>query len=807
MSSAPEGSQIIEDEDKAVKAKRMQEQCFLIYNFEGFAGSNRSKTYKHFVPIGGSPTEIVQKLLAIPNLHGLMSIPPYLLSSLVPQIRIYKVHYPSENSEGETVEMPFEDFLNTAMLDKMTMSGQDRGMGVGLKSFEWELLGTNPAESDNNIKAKLKLHFNTLHDFVIPRGKAENGDEISYMNLIVPVRKFNIDTSNQCGDNQGEGERSYNNKYFRLKCSVGYGTPTGSVWEDAAQGGPLLKAIDNARQFFYLTLISHSLDFKEDGSLDLEIEYVAAMEGALVHPKADVLLSGVNNEQMSSINQRATERASERKRHADSVSAENDRNCGKDEDDRETEAREEQEESEEELKQGEAEDRAILYNGILTALEESNSIYAIKLKEEDLGELEGEQQNFSGATSQPPRTVWSADKVTTERGDPVRGSTSDLSSAVGEAVDDAAEAAGSFTQDGAEPNESKVHYFHFGDLIDVALNCLYRTSAPDVLSELKVITGPFVYFNPRTGKLTDEFGMCDIPISMNLFQIWFMDYVVKPQRTTYKLKQFIKDAVTSLIGAAMKPECFGKDYGSAPAKLSLQLIEAPATNDGKCRITGTDPSGAIGGKRANFSDILPYPDAVSMETAKAFSYLFMYVSSSGAKGFGPPQDGEGTREERDAKLGTYHLRIGSDTGLMKKAKFKKSDQPYAREARMEKAGDLDGDSLREKYDADVEMFGNAIFKPGTHVYIDPTTVGAGNPQDVATIARRMGLGGYFMVTNVKSSIESGKFTTDLKCIWTASGTGNVPEDACSNDNDCQAGGTSSSGPSGAGAPSGSTGSV
>ena len=790
---------IIEDEDKAVSAKRLQEQCFFIYNFEGFARSNKSKTYKHFVPIGGSPTEIVQKLLAIPNLHGLMSIEPYLLSSLVPQIRLYKVHYQTEGSEGVPVEMPFEDHLDKTMLSSITASGQQRGMGVGLKSFEWELLGTNPAESDNNIKAKLKLHFNTLEDFVTPRGRHEPTDtDISYMNLIVPVRKFEVDTSKQCGDNKQEGERNYNNKYFRLKTSVGYGTPMGSIWEDQSQGGSLLKAIDNARQFFYLTLISHSLDFKEDGSLDLEVEYAAAMEGALVHPKADVLQVGMT----PALEKRKAQRQKARASDAKAVSAENEKNCGKDTDDHETDARDEQEENEGDRKEAEAEDRAVLYNAILSKLEKSGGIYKMRVKASDLGELSGDQVDVSKTESGVARTVWTSDMIKNKR-KRVKGDAFDgLHSAIDEASDvdaDTEEIATTFADGEAEPDETDLHYFHFGALLDVAISVLYRPAAPDVLKELKVITGPYVYFNPATGRLSDDFGMCDIPISLNLFQIWFMDNVVKPQRDAYKLKQFIKDAVTGLVSAAMKPECFGKDYGSAPASLSLQLIEAPATNDGMCRITNTDPAGAIGGKRASLSSIKPYPDAVSMETAKAFSYLFMYVASSGAKGFGPPQDGEGTREERDAKLGTYHLRIGSDTGLMKKVKFKKSDQPYAREARMEKEGELDGDSLREKYDADVEMFGNAIFKPGTHVYIDPTTVGAGDPARINTIARRMGLGGYFMITNVKSSIESGKFQTDLKTVWVASGSGKVPQDACGSKSECDEG--SAGGGGGAGAAS------
>ncbi len=778
--------EVIEDDEKAVEAKRLQEQCFLIYNFDGFAASSHvqadgvtTKTYDHFIPISGGPSDIVQKLLAIPDLMGLMSIKPYLLSALVPQIRLYKVHYTSPDSRGFPIEMPFEDFLSPTMLENITASGAQRGMGVGLKSFEWELLGTNPAESDNNIKAKLKLHFNTLEDFVTPRGwHAETETEVSYMNLIVPVAKFNnhddVATST-CGEEESEGERSYNNKYFRLKASVGYGTPVGSVWDDVDAGGPLKNAIKNARQFFYLTLISHSLDFREDGSLDLEVEYVAAMEGALVHPKADVLLIGWNDDLQDNLETRESRRAEQQEKVDDEIDA----NCGKDADDRSTTESDNMDDLEEELAEEEAEDRAVLYQAILTALEEEGGIYKITLDAEDVGELsEGQAENAEDID----RATWSKEDVLRER-EQVEGATSDLSSAVDDAAADGGQNASEASAD-AKPDETNVHYFHFGDLLDVALSVLYNTDAPNELSELKCITGPYVYFNPATGKLSEEWNMADIPIAMNLFSIWFMDNVVKPQRTKYPLKQFIKDAVTGLVGAAMKPDCFGKEYGAAPASLSMQLLEVPATNDGKCRITNTEPEGSpIGGKRCDLSDILPYPDAIDAETAKAYSYLFMYVSSSGANAFGPPQDGEGTREERDSKLGIYHMRIGSDAGLLKKVKFKKSDQPYAREARMEKSGELDGDSLREKYDADVEMFGNAMFKPGTHIYIDPTTVGAGDPARIETLARRMGLGGYFMVTKVKSAIEAGKFSTDLESIWVASGSGKAPIDRCGEDDE------------------------
>jgi len=776
--------EVIENEEDALEARRLQEQCFLINSFEGFAESNMEKTYENFIPIQhDSPMEVVQKLLAIPDLMGLMSIKPYLLSALVPQIRLYKVHYETVSASGTPIEMPFEDFLSASMLENITASGSQRGMGVGLKSFEWELLGTNPAESDNNIKAKLKLHFNTLEDFVTPRGyHAETETEVSYMNLIVPVKKFNLDTSDKCDDKQSEGQRSYNNKYFRLKVSVGYGTPAGSIWDAAAEGAALKGAIDNARQFFYLTLITHSLDFRDDGSLDLEVEYVAAMEGALIHPKADVLLI---SDQAEAIMENIEERAAEEAEQQEAVDAETEANCKNDDDD--TAEADDLEKLEEDNAEANADDKAILYKAILSALEDTGGIYSFSLDAEDVGELSGGQAANADDIERP---TWSKSDVIRETNNraSVSGSTAELGDAVDSAADDGgAEAAQASAA--AEPDEQQIMYFHFGDLLDVALGVLYKNGHPNELSEIKCLTGPYVYFNPNSGKLSSQYNMCDIPIAMNLFSVWFMDNVVKPQRLKYPLKQFIKDAVTGLVGAAMKPQCFGSDYGAAPASLSMQLIEAPATNDGKCRVTNTDPDGAaIGGKRVGIDAIMPYPDAIDAETAKAYSYLFMYVSSAGANAFGPPQDGEGTREERDSKLGIYHMRIGSDSGLLKKVKFKKSDQPYAREARMEQAGELDGDSLREKYDADVELFGNAIFKPGTHCYIDPTTVGAGDPARIETLARRMGLGGYFMVTKVKSAIEAGKFSTDLETIWVASGSGKAPTDACGeSDEECSDG--------------------
>tara|TARA_A200000159_G_scaffold157781_1_gene174308 strand:+ start:2422 stop:4824 length:2403 start_codon:yes stop_codon:yes gene_type:complete len=780
---------IVTDENKAVQARRLQEQCFLVYNFEAFAQSNNESSFSNFVPLHGNPMQIVQRLLAIPDLNALMTLKPYLLSALMPQIRLYKVHYPSRDSQGIAVEIPFDDYLNPSSIEDMTKSGYSKGLGAGVKSFEWELLGTNPAESDNNIKAKLKLHFNSMQDLLAPRGN-HDGQKISFINLIEPSAKFKND-SGEDGKGASEGTRSYNEKYFRIRASVGYGDPVGQLWDNEPEVAGLKEVIKNARQFFNLNMVTHSLEFKEHGAVELEIEYIADSEGALSSKYADVLLIG----RTEAMDQAEAARAAERENAAAKVSSENDANCGKEGDDRETEAADDEKELLEGQAEAEAEDRAILYNTLLSALENSGGIYKVRVNAKDLGMLDGEQAQ--GDTAAARRTSIDKAWVTSNRKVAEGGSLSDLRDATDEAIDDPNEAAKSFSDDGDAspgPDELDIHYFHYGDLLNVALRCLYETGTPE-LERLKVITGPYVYYDPQTKRLTDTYNMCDIPISLNLFQIWFMDKVVKPQVKKYSLKRFIKDSVTSLVGAAMRPECFGKEYGKAPANLSLQMLQVPATDDGKCRVSGVSTQGKIGGKRVrSLENILPYPSAVKAEKAESFPYLFIYVSSHGAKGFGPPAASEGSREERDAKLGTYHFRIGADGGLVKKINFKKSDQPYAREARMETEGELGGGFLREKYNAEVEMFGNAIFRPGMHVYIDPASVGAGDPTQIKSIARMLGLGGYFLTTNVKCSIEAGKFQTDLKCVWTSSGSGNVADDTSDEGSECQDGASGSQPP-------------
>jgi hypothetical protein len=60
------------------------------------------------------------------------------------------------------------------------------------------------------------------------------------------------------------------------------------------------------------------------------------------------------------------------------------------------------------------------------------------------------------------------------------------------------------------------------------------------------------------------------------------------------------------------------------------------------------------------------------------------------------------------------------------------------------------------------MVGNNLFLPMSSVYINPDTVGFGDPRMAESSSRRLGLGGYYIVGNVTTNYAAGNLTTSLQ---------------------------------------------
>ena len=133
-------------------------------------------------------------------------------------------------------------------------------------------------------------------------------------------------------------------------------------------------------------------------------------------------------------------------------------------------------------------------------------------------------------------------------------------------------------------------------------------------------------------------------------------------------------------------------------------------------------------------------------------------------------------EIEDRKRGVHHIHIGARTGIIKKVNFNRTDIQYIRESRYVNQGDDGLLQLGAVYKATIDMLGNTLWFPGMELYINPLGIGGlklGFPSDFTSSANKLGLGGYHLITRIKSTIAPGKFDTQVEAQFFYSGDGTI----------------------------------
>jgi len=785
-------------EEEIQSDKRLNEQCFMLANIDTFQNWGKGISYPNILKLdGGTPKQFIGKLVKRSGFEDISKLKPVQISKLIPYIKLYKVYYPSDTSEGTEYELKFDNHLQSSTVESIMSTRTGRGSGIGIKSFEWKLAGGNPVEADRMIEAKMVLFFQSMDDLLkkMPSDPVSGGGEsrdVSYIDLIHQANKFN---TAPCS-----GDRTYNNKYFRIKATVGWSAPNGADGEL----NETHKVMESASATVFLTMVKHDISFDDLGGVTLTVDYMAAPEALLSDPRADVL----------SVDLEATAARADAMRQREQLQTQGEQACG-DGRQRDQDAQDEQAESVAAMDKAIRDANAERYKAFLQKLEEMQAIYFIDVDYRELdayqesyffGLIEGDLATREQQIRQRLEAMREYSSGTPSWADSglqrsPEGATSGLQEAVdtaasGEdgAIDDAREEANeSATSDetgvgGAifnglanlvtggnrctSPNEKRVNFLFLGGILEVAFGAVKKD---EMMKEIRTIVGPFDYRDPVS---SDRKSIClaDIPISLNMFKIWYFEQAVVPQREIWTIKDFIKNIVGTLVEPAMGQDCFGSCANGFRTRTNMRLMELPLSDDKKCRITGTSNVDAFGGggtKQMGALDILPWPtDPDKNQSGLHSGSYFMIYASGATTNNGPPPSG-GTREERDAELGIYHFTIGSDRGIVKKVSFKREDAPHVAASRI----NADGPgrlAIRAMYNADVELIGNSIFVPGQMVFIDPGSFSTGGDSGVAgSAANILGIGGYYLVTKVDNVIESGKFDTRLSCIWQSYGEGRV----------------------------------
>ena len=756
-----------EEQSRLSNEVRFQEQCVIMNAL--FAGSksfkNPTTSYKNFTKVidssGGS--QIVSELTSVKGAKELFKLTSEEAAHLQPFIRFFKVQ------GTQQTEFPFSrgSFTGTGKdTSSIFKNKTDRGSEVGIKSVDFELLATQPEEITNNIRCNVRLFFQNLNGILKERStgtKDPKGNPISIKYADLILRPRSADTALE----------AYEPEDYRVKLVVGW-----ALTKNISVRRGLRNALSRTRTILNLTLKNHTFNFNMDGTAELDIEYHAWVEGSLSSPKTDLLYPGGSFAAKIDAAQKKIRKAKSKL-------------------DGDKPATDTQKKLLEELALDKAlekrRSRGAAYRRILDKIMEKNIYYAdvdpSVLGIVDINWFTGEvdEARKKSVNAEARKNECADRRVATFNrfgGSAARGADTtsyennteymneiyeshktpdtepeDLTKSIQQATTEALHHLTSKVSP-ADPDKVRMHYFFLGDLLEAALDVLnanpeYKDSQ---ISKTLILSGPIFLNDPCGDAETSAvgFNLADIPISLNVFQGWFIKKLINPGINNYLLRNLINDIIGELLPAALGGDCLGG--------AQRQLIRAetqPITFKGSKAIT---KGGQITVAKVRTKNQVLGFDAAQKKTDTQDCVL-IYTSGFAAGWL------KGKRRE-DMKRGIYHFDLGKSKGIIKNISFNKNDAPYLGEARVTGTGniasDLGGGSI---YNFDAELVGNGLFVPGQYVYVNPAALGLGVPGKGDPIASKLRLGGYYSIQKVESTLERGNFTTTVSGIWEADGSG------------------------------------
>ena len=270
-------------------------------------------------------------------------------------------------------------------------------------------------------------------------------------------------------------------------------------------------------------------------------------------------------------------------------------------------------------------------------------------------------------------------------------------------------------------------------------------------------------------------NILDIPIDLKLFKLFLIENIIKPQKDTYSLFSFIKDIVTKLVVGALNGSNL---YNSQTQVYADTSLATTIFNLGDATL-GVNPMSILE-PIINNNDVSSFQNSIRncyLNNINSHDdyYTYFLIYDKRFTDFYPNSD-----IVKDESLGIYHFTVGEDYGLLKSANFSRTDTPYLKEAKAVGKQTLYLGQFRDRYNVDLTMVGNNIYYAGMMLYIQPSaeavqTVSITNPEENPSFSQITGIGGYYFVEKVDSTISEEGYETKLSCIWQYAGDEKPPE--------------------------------
>ena len=659
-----------------------------------------------------------------------LNLENHKISSLVPELRLYK----TSNTDSSIKPFYFpsvSDYKYLAGGNMLDLSSSFTSNATAIENFSVTLTGKNPFQASRSY---LEANLTVKLDNVATIFNTPSSDYAPIADLFT-IRSAR--DSKPAGTNKtSPGGALENGKSCRIVATLGYAPPMGGIFTSKEK-----KIIKSVSQIINLYYSSHDLKLEQDGSASVSVKYVGYLEAVKGESQFD-LISGIQ----SKARLQKAKTGGEEKKERKSLSETKSKDPNAEQKAKSTKA--------EEILTPSVEDIVNAFGEIVESLFSNNKIHVMNPYDASVRRFPGEINEIN-----PIKTE---SLITTGV-----GATQDISSLrpTSKELENATLNPFEFT------GSNYICYMAFGDILDAYYSkiskdlekvmkviqnddevkdpmkkkCQTRVAAlKQELRTLNVLMGDILYVKKQENSTKPEqriINIADIPVSIDNFYSTVFEEVTSPRKSFYDMNDF----VTSMV-----PKLLTRSLGELPGADIINPVTFKTTIYTSKPLLRSD----IIKDKLSIDD-LPSPLQVTSKSRveKLEQYIIIHQESSRyTRTFGTGD------EEIDLENGIYHLRANQNSGIIKNITFSRIPSP-AREAYMIVRNGKAYDELRYAHQASLEMVGNNIFFPGVAVYINPESLGFGDPRGPNSAARKLGFGGYYTVGPVTTTYTAGRLDT------------------------------------------------
>lgn len=679
-----------------------------------------------------------------------LNIENHKLSLLVPEIRIYRVSGKGESRTYKPFYFPVTNDFNYDGTGKIDLSKPYSSNAAVIKSFNLDFLGNNPYQAGvGMLQASLEVEVDSLS--VLFDKPDDSYAELADLFVIRTQEGKQIPGSNKTP--QKGALKS--GKSLQIAVTLGY-----SIQDKDNIFTPEEKeAIKSMKMLINLFYSGHNLSLQQNGSASFSAQYHGNLEAADQDFIYNVVEKSETKKKILEITSAGNASAAEEKKQkAKDIKKQTPGKTSKDK------------KSDDKLsvleKPNHLTSIVMEFSKVFDSLHKSEKFYASTYNKEAGFYTFSDSLFKESKKTQPSQIVTSA----SESADLVAADEANLGASASTTTASEADPFAIFAK------SPYFFYVTFGDFVDSLVakiakhdlaamekNITSQLSKKQITKEkateqtkeiqaarsfLQSINILFadINFRAKGSKEEKTINIADIPISSDIiYSQMYKDYI-KPKKYFMGLKETLVSFCLGILNKSMS-SISGSDL--------IEKVKFRVSN-----IAALNLSSKIKEGKVNVNEIKSDKTSLLSATEKQRANLIIFhqerCSTTSSPGKGDPQS--------DYDNGIIHLRTSQDRGLVKQISFSQMQVPGRAEYAMTGHGGA-YDELRMPQNASVSMFGNMIFMPTMEVYIDPNSLGFGDPRRLASAARRLGFGGYYSVIKVTTSFASGVLSTQLQLTF------------------------------------------